>query len=93
MRLRAALPCFALNRLRRFRPAGGCRYRMEVRVTKLYEIDNGLLSQGVYDTVIKLRRIADSLERDGMKSSAGHMRRAVALIIELESKLRRKSDA
>jgi hypothetical protein len=27
MPLRAALPCFALNRLRRFRPPGGCRYR------------------------------------------------------------------
>lgn len=59
-------------------------------MTKLYELGHGLLSQGVYNKVLKLRRIADTFERDGMKSSAGAMREAVALIIELESKLRRK---
>jgi hypothetical protein len=60
-------------------------------VTKLIETDDGaLLSKGVYGTVGKLRRIADSFERDGMKSSAGAMREAVSLILELETKLRRK---
>jgi hypothetical protein len=61
-------------------------------MTKLIDEGDTLLSKGVYTTVLKLRRIADSFERDGMKSSAGVMREAALVIMELETKLRRKSE-
>jgi hypothetical protein len=61
-------------------------------VTKLVEVEGAQLSKGVWHTVQKMRNIADSFEREHMASSAGAMREAVALIIELEGRLRKQSE-
>jgi hypothetical protein len=61
-------------------------------MTRLVKVGDAQLSKGVWNTVQKLRNIADSFEHDHMPASAGAMREAIALIIELEGKLRKQSE-